>query len=339
MTARPDDWERVTRERARILQRNILSLRRWADGAASEDREDAEKVFEMLARRSFQALEEITFEDLPLARLLDQADLVMRVDGDATSHRGSARVSLVAKFLTSVQRALGQIVRELARGSGVNWQQLADLTFLGTAPGSLYIGFAVPHPEDLGELPGIAPVDAVKLLGDALRCLAEGSNAVAEEAPLEKLEKQLPDPRVRDVVLSSVHTLAPARGSGVKLIELSGSGAPATALTLETRASSSVLLKETATRAKTRASYVGTVREIDLDAKRFELRGIAEVGTLRCAYETAESETPKAWVDARVEVRGMVEVDRKGAPALMWVAVVKALDGNSPDDSSPPNES
>lgn len=331
MTDRPDNWERVVRERAMALHRNIASLRRWADGAAPEDRAEADEVFEMLAASSLKALDEITFEDLPLARLLDRADLVVRIEGEAVGSGGPVRASLVSRTITNMQRALTRVMRELAAVPRKEWERFADLSFIGTAPGSLYIGFALPRPEDLGLLPGVVPAGLSSLAADALKLLSAGSKAVAEKTPVERLVLELPEPRVRDAVLLSVQQLAPTQKSGASLVALSGVAGGLASLSPGTRAASNQLLKETSTRATTHATYVGTVREIDFDARRFDLRNVDDIGEIRCAYDSETTDAvAETWVNARVEVRGMVELDRRGQPALLWASSVRRLSSAPP---------
>ncbi len=333
---RPEVWERVVRDRARALQRNLLSLRQWVDAAGDDDPRESEAVFELLARPTLKALDEITFRDLPLARLLDRADVVLHVEGDAISHTDLVRVSLLSRLMTNTQQSLVRVVRELAREFSVRPQEFPDLSFVGTAPGSLYLGFAIPRETERGELPGVAAADVETTAAKALRLLSIGSRAVAEEATLDRLMADLPDPRVRDAVLASVHQLAPGQGSGVRLVELSGQGVPKAALTAKTRQSSRLLLKDTATQARVRSTYVGVVREIDFDEKRFELRYIEGIGSIRCVYETDDDEKAVKWANARVVVRGMVELDRQGRPALMWTSSVDPEEDQRQDPPTAP---
>lgn len=321
-----DSWEHVARERARLLQRNLASLRAWVDKAGFDDAAEAEQTFELLAKSSLALLDEITFRDLPLARLLDQADLVLHVEGDAAA--GVVRASLVSRFLTGMQRSLARVMRQLALDVKVDGQGAVDLGFLGTAPGSLYIGFALPRPEDMGLLPGVMGADSIALAGRALKLLSAGTLAAAEDASFDRLAQEVPDPRVRDAVLLAVNELAPTKASGVSLVELSGRAGAVAAMTPGTRKQSAVLLKESAARAKIRATYVGVVREIDLDLKRFELRGVDNIRTLRCAYDMPDEGVPKTWVDRRVIVQGLVEQDRQGQPAMMWATDIEIV----PDD-------
>ena len=332
MSTNPTDWERVVRERARLIQRNIASLRRWAD-AAGGDRAERDAAFEILASSSFAKLDEITFEDLPLARLLDRSELVMRIEGDAVAHAQPVRASLVSRSLTNVQQSVSRIVREMRRGANELLHDLVDLSFVGTAPGSLYIGFATPRSADLA-LPFPEAADLSADIHGAVLLLAAGTQAVVDESALDAVVREFPDPRVRDAVLASVHQLAPTQGSGVSRVGISGRESRAATMTTETRRSSKLLLSETASRAKERMDVEGVVREIDLDERRFELRGIAEIGSLRCAYRDVTDDDAKAWVDARVRVVGLGELDRSGKPALLWASDVSRVDGAPARDSS-----
>jgi hypothetical protein len=65
----------------------------------------------------------------------------------------------------------------------------------------------------------------------------------------------------------------------------------------------------------------GVVREIDLDAKRFDLRGIADqqLTDLRCAYSEVSDVRPRSLLGAMVRVRGLVERSADNRPRLMAV--------------------
>jgi len=76
------------------------------------------------------------------------------------------------------------------------------------------------------------------------------------------------------------------------------------------------------------ANSEGEVRELDLDARRFELRRIETgvVNDVRCAYDEALAGSARRWLGHRVEVTGKIERLSNGAPRLISVDKIKRLD-------------
>lgn len=73
-------------------------------------------------------------------------------------------------------------------------------------------------------------------------------------------------------------------------------------------------------------SFVGTVREVDLDASRFEIRNVeGQAEDVRCAHELEEADV-KRLVDRRVRVRGTPEYGARKTVRLLWVDEVEQLD-------------
>jgi hypothetical protein len=75
-------------------------------------------------------------------------------------------------------------------------------------------------------------------------------------------------------------------------------------------------------------SLVGTVREVDLDQQRFELRNVEGRPDVRCAFDFTVEEA-RMLIDKRVRVVGRPE-HRHGSRAdqvrLLWVDEYEVLD-------------
>jgi hypothetical protein len=71
----------------------------------------------------------------------------------------------------------------------------------------------------------------------------------------------------------------------------------------------------------------GTVRELDLDNQRFELRNVAGHPDVRCAYEF-DTEEAKRLIDRRVRVSGAPEysLGSEHLVRLLWVNEYEFLD-------------
>jgi hypothetical protein len=76
-----------------------------------------------------------------------------------------------------------------------------------------------------------------------------------------------------------------------------------------------------------RVSIVGEVREMDLDARRFELRHIENLRTneLRCVYQQISDGEAAEWLNKQVKVTGTVVRDGNGGAKLLAVDSVAIL--------------
>jgi hypothetical protein len=76
-----------------------------------------------------------------------------------------------------------------------------------------------------------------------------------------------------------------------------------------------------------RVSIVGDVREIDLDARRFELRQIENLppDELPCLYQATSDEEAAAWLNKQVKVTGTIVRDSNGRSAVLAVDTVVIL--------------
>jgi hypothetical protein len=78
----------------------------------------------------------------------------------------------------------------------------------------------------------------------------------------------------------------------------------------------------------TQGAFVGQIREFDLDARRFHLRGVRECGTLRCIippdYYYHESDFKTA-LGEFARVTGRYETDKNGKPRLLIVSSFERL--------------
>ncbi len=74
-----------------------------------------------------------------------------------------------------------------------------------------------------------------------------------------------------------------------------------------------------------KVNFHGQVREIDLDAKRLELRHIEnnELNEVRCIYKDYSDNTAAKWLNKYVAVVGIVERDANGKARLMEIESIE----------------
>jgi hypothetical protein len=286
---------------------------------------------------SFQAkLSELYSENLPLAQLKDTSDLIIHAEGPSAKHHAAAS-NVVAWLCEETERRLKQLGTAALRVAGNAAQDATgDIKVLlnGLAPGSLYLGFSVDSEariaaQDAGvqtllETQGHEP--AIARVRNAIMNLQVVPRFVDDESVSAGIAEAIDDPQLRDATLIAAYHLAPTGKRGIHTIELSSpkGSEPMAALTNRER----VVLRESAVkrpmmRHATAGTFVGELREIDLDAYRFQLRDVPGIGTLRCSLAGLTAEVARKHIGRGVRVTGSYEADFEGRPRLMAVAAIE----------------
>jgi hypothetical protein len=311
------EWQDATRARIRLVQDGLLATRALR---ASHPEHDA--LIEMMERPYLEILEEMYAEDLSLAKLVDESDLLVHLKGPAAS-APTPKISVLTKALTSTRDQVTRLAKQLG---GVRSQRVPaalDMNFVGLARGSLFVGFSAGDSSEDGQLTR----SAVTLIGEA-------SALVSEDAPLERVASTFDDPAERDIAVAAIRQLSPSGQSGLSEVDLFGRAVPRSVqLTTQTRRHARMLMAQPAPNlisVQEDAEFVGTVREVDLDEHRFDLRNIDGYPfDIRCAHELDESEV-QALMNRRTRVRGKLEVGRTdrrrpGGVRLLWVDEAELL--------------
>ncbi len=251
-----------------------------------------------------------------LARLAGEAGHGVAVD----SHEPLGLADAAA--LGDVRKQVGGMVKLLA---GVIHENLTlpkeiDLGLCSFARGSLYLGFSLPEPGQNDKFLSGDPLVAASR--EALHTLGQFTGDLDRTDAYEKVVADFPDPMLRDAGLTAVTHIAPSGRRGIETVDLTGKCLPDNRwrhLTIETRQRVKTWLDRPVLSAES-ITLSGIVREIDLDARRIELRQIesTEVATLRCIYPTGYDREAKSWLDHRLTVTGRVE-SFQGRPRLMQV--------------------
>ena len=72
-------------------------------------------------------------------------------------------------------------------------------------------------------------------------------------------------------------------------------------------------------------SFEGFLREVDLDARRFEIRGVSGVGAIRCVYGPTHDQTVRRALDAKILVKGRYDTIDGQRPRFMAVDLLEVL--------------
>jgi len=159
----------------------------------------------------------------------------------------------------------------------------------------------------------------------AVRSLSVVARHIGEASVDASIREAFPDPAIRDTVLVAARRLAPTGRRGIDSVSFfspeSDDPSPATLTPLSRIALASAL--QTPVQLPGSGEFVGVLREIDLDARRFEIRGVAGIGSSRCAYAERHDAVVRKALDAQVRVSGQYEALVSGRPRLV---AVEALD-------------
>ncbi|MDQ2139560.1 hypothetical protein RBI14_15450 [Alcaligenaceae bacterium B3P038] len=261
-------------------------------------------------------------EDFQLAKLTDESDLLLHAEGPGAMHENPSlgTVNWLSVRMEKRLRALVQAISPLAHQEARAAARAMDLRFNGIAPGSLYMGFSIGQLRS--SLFGMeeADADALQAIRAALQSIPIVPQFVGENEVSDGLFEALPDPALRDAAMVAAYEISPTGHKGIHTLEIS---APRTGTSVGVLGQRErVVLKEATTnpmmKARREGAFTGEVREVDLDSRRFQLRGVDGVGTLRCVSKFDE-QLAKSVLGKTVTVEGQYDSDASGRPRLMTV--------------------
>lgn len=273
-------------------------------------------------------LQEVYSQELPLAMLHDTSDVILHVEGPAARHH-AAGTSAVAWLCHEAERRIKQLgLAALKLGRSRLNAAEKDLRVLlnGLAPGSLYLGFSVDSANRLATNQDLAVEDTtivMTTIRNAVRSLPTIPKFVGDEGiNAGGIAEAFVDADIRDAMLMAAYHLSPTGKRGIHTIEISAprSNEKSGSFTNRER----IVLRESVLRSPVMrnikcGSFIGQLREIDLDAQRFTLRDVGGIGSIRCVMGDLSVDTARKLIGHSVKVFGEYEADREGRPRLMRV--------------------
>jgi hypothetical protein len=314
------NWTAVLEYQAQLLHQQIAAMQRLV----SESGASPERLVQA-CRPYYRLLDNLYGKDIPLARALDTADLLLHLEGEGL-HTDNPRLSLVTSIMGDVRKQVGTMIKTLVSSldETVDLPREIDLGLCSFAFGSLYLGFAVPQPPPGHlELRGDPLFDASR---QALSLLGKVTDHIEDADAYAHICRDFEDPKLRDAALSAVGQLAPSGRRGVSSIAIGGRSMPDRpwrTLTPQTRLQVRSWLEKPVLSDES-IELSGRVRSIDLDLRRFDLRRVdgGNQPDLRCIYPASFDTAAKKWLDSLVVVRGQVETYH-GAARLLQVQSVR----------------
>lgn len=318
-------WTEAVERKAAIIHTQLAAARSLAarNGASPDE---VEQPYLGLLRTLYA-------EEMAFAQLTDSSDLVARFSGPAVDV-SDPTVSIVISVFTDIReqvRAIARSIVGLATDRQVRWPAHLDPHLSGIARGSLIVGVSVSPPTEQGaraqlEIDGISD-QVFESIRTAVRSLSTVARHLGPAGPTESMREAFPDPAVRDTVLVAARRLAPTGRRGIDAVSFfspeSGDMRPSI-LTPKERHSLVTTLAAPAEGPRS-GEFVGVVREVDLDAHRFEIRSVSGVGSIRCVYREEHLGIVRRALDASVRVSGSYESLASGRPRLLTVEQVEVL--------------
>lgn len=308
-----DTWVNQLHARAGIIHGQIsawMAVAQRAPGTINEEQMRA------ALRPFYDLLNRLYSEDLPIAHVRDASDIVVHAEGPAAV--GSFMQLRAVNWLSAqvkqqlillAQAALPPNNEASAIAKKVQWN------VTGVAPGSIFMGFAVDRPLSREGFEQ-SDKEALDSIVRAAQSVSVVPQFIDESSVDHGLTEALTDPAIRDAAMFAAMRLSPTDASGLVTVELESSTGEHGVLGQRERIILRDSLRSPLFGKKVTGAFVGEVREIDLDAGRFQLRNIDHVGSLRCAADFSQDDG-RAWLGKTVRVTGVYETDRTGRPRLM----------------------
>jgi len=321
-----NSWKEQLEKQAKLLIREIAALENHLDPKGSSSSIDD----------LFKTLQRIYLNDLPLADLRDRSNIIFRMNGEAFEER--PRLQLITSIFENVTNRVTDLTKVILGewADGRVSPSSLDLSLTGITRGSLLFGLSA----EMGKQAGSSLLGERDTLFVSTRQALDTIDLVAhlveennEQIELEEVSERIDDPRVRDAAMLAVQRLAPSGRRGIETISISSHDERPALLTSEhRRAIRESLIKPVIHGEEIQLS--GFVREIDLDAHRFDLRGIddEQIRDVRCAYRSLPGLRARDLLGSYISVHGLIERTADGIPRLLSVLNVE-IRQKAPEDS------
>jgi len=319
-------WTNAVERKAAIIHSQLAMARTLALANRASPDEVSEPYLSLL--RTLYA------EEFPFAQLTDSSDLVARFRGPAVDIHDPT-VSIVISLFSDLREQIRSIAKSivgLASDTRMLWPAQLDPHLSGVAHGSLLVGVSVSPPaSDTAkghqyEIEG-ASQQVFESVRSAVRSLSLVAHYVGDAGVSDAIREAFPDPAVRDTVLVAARRLAPTGRRGIDSVSFSSPDTEQDRVERLTPKSRLALTQALVSPVKvsTTGAFDGLVREVDLDARRFEIRGVTGIGAIRCVYGPMHDEVVRAALDAKIRVRGRYDTVEGRRPRFMAVDTLEVL--------------
>jgi hypothetical protein len=319
-------WTEAVERKAELIHSQLAAARQLA----AANNFDVESI----SAPYFDLLRSLYADEYPFAQLTDTSDLVARFAGPAVDVVNPT-VSIVISIFTDLREQIRSIARSvvgLSTDRALRWPSNLDPHLSGVTHGSLIVGVEVapptlPNQRQQMELEGVSD-QLLESVRTAVRGLSTVARFISDTNVSPSLRDSFPDPAVRDTVLVAARRLSPTGRKGIDSVSFFSPETVAerpAVLTPKSRIAIASELEKPLTAVARFGSFDGVLREIDLDARRFEIRGVHGVGAIRCVYGERHDANVRAALDAQVRVSGYYESTQSGRPRLVAAEGIEIL--------------
>ncbi|WP_155774278.1 MULTISPECIES: hypothetical protein [Burkholderia cepacia complex] len=309
-----DTWVNQLHARASIIHGQIAA---WMSAMNSEVGENlSDKERQAILRPLHDMLAKLYAEELPIAQMKDSSEIVVHAEGPAAM--GSSMQLRAVNWLSAKVKQQLVLLAEAAlpaNGDTLAIAKKIQWNVTGVVPGSIFMGFAVSRPESqIGfEEADNAALDTIVRAAQSVSLIPQ----FTEQGIVDReITEALTDPAVRDAAMFAAMRLAPTVSSGLVTVEVASANGDFGILGQRERIILREALRSPLFGKKIKGTFIGEIREIDLDAGRFQLRNIQGVGSIRCAAAFTQEEA-RSLLGKTVKVSGEYETDKAGRPRLM----------------------
>ena len=320
-------WVEAVEAKARIIHEQLAAARAIAERNGGSVDEVAKPYLDLL--RSLYR------DEFAFAHLVDASDLVTRFIGPAVSGVDPT-VTVVTSLFNTLRNQIRGVAKSIVGLSSeeyVKWPSDLDPHLSGLTHGSLVVGISIRPREGSSEsgqqqIPDVSN-EILESVRGAVRSLATIARHVHEDGiDTNAIQNDFPDPAVRDTVMVAASKLAPTGRRGIERVAFYGPeemGIEPPPLTVRSRKTLRQSLARPI-RITGEGKFEGIVRAIDLDVRRFEIREVRNIGTIRCMYDPSQQELAKDVLDRRIQVSGSYETMENQKPRLIAVDSIDLVD-------------
>lgn len=301
------------------LQQTRMFLENMVGLAVNAKMAGLELTTEQVVEPTLAKIVEIAELHFPLAKVLDNSDLVLHAEGPGAGHAMPwlSALNWVTSTAETNIRKLATAFFDMKGADGKSLARRVDPRLTGIASGSLWVGIRLDGVSD--PIMGMNTDADTPTLAEELHQLPRLVRFIDDEGMRPGIEEASPDPAMRDIGLSTLLRFAPTGRKGIHTLELVSRTEGSASLSQRERVVLKDVLDKPKMLASRNGSFVGEVREADLDKTRMHLRGVEGIGTLRCVVPELSAEQARILLGRRVRVVGNYQVDRNGRPRLIFV--------------------
>jgi hypothetical protein len=246
--------------------------------------------------------------------------------------------SVLTAALDGFRKGVQMVAQLISTGQGTTrprreLRRACDMRVVAFQPGSLRVGLRLPDESDDGFI-----ISSEKSLGhQALVTYLSVAASVSSEGDLPDPTQQIEHAQKRRLLLNALKPLMPRPRGDVEGVEISSRLIPDGRRIRLTRGDYHRLVQALDRPAAEEVeTYVGHLREIDLDHRTFTLRDVNEVSTIRCTFQDDLLEAARGALGRWVRVSGSRPI--KGKHAVNATLRISQLEVIDELGSGPTNE-